>query len=98
MRSPAECSHSEFRADVEVHRVVGDEGPTAGVDYMADVRIRCVECGEPFRFLGVPSGLSFEAPMTSVDGLELHAPIEPEVVKVLASRSTFQVPQPRRTE
>ena len=80
------CAHEQFRADVDVH-LSEDVGR-----FFADVRIRCVQCNEPFRFIGVPAGLSWEAPRVSIDGLELHAPIEPEFVKILHERATFQMP------
>jgi hypothetical protein len=60
--------------------------------FAADITIRCVVCDEPFRFMGVPGGISWEHPAASVDGLELRCPIEPEGEKRLYVKSTFQMP------
>lgn len=82
------CAHPVFKAVVVVNRLV-DTGR-----FSADVTIECAACAKPFRFMGVDSGYSFDKPMVSVDGLELRAPIEPEDVPKLATRSTFQAPPP----
>ena len=86
------CAHENFAARVEVSRLT-DTGCFA-----ADVRIECSQCKEPFRFLGVPPGISFERPAVSIDGLELRAPIEPEGEKRLFSRATFEMPPRRERE
>jgi len=71
------CSHPEFRAEVEVTRVLNGQDERAGgevVAFAADVRVKCVACGEPFAWRGVPCGISVNgAPMRSADGLELRA-------------------------
>lgn len=82
------CDHADFAASVTVNRLE-DTGR-----FVADVTIECARCGELFRFIGLPSGVSPYAPMVSVDGLELRAPIEPQIVPMLAERSTFTVPPP----
>lgn len=71
------CLHPRFESLVGIQRIV-DEG---GEDQMphafvAEIRIRC-ECGEPFRFSGLPAGLSYQQPRVSVDETELRAPIRP---------------------
>lgn len=81
------CVHLDFAAEVEVNRFE-DTGR-----FNVEVRVRCRACDEPFRFLGLPSGLLTERPATSVDGLELRAPIEPQGVPRLAARSVFEVPK-----
>lgn len=70
------CPHENFWADVDVNRLTNTEGgPVTG--YSASIRIKCVDCGEPFRFTGVKAGLSMARPMCSVDETELHAPVRP---------------------
>lgn len=83
------CQHEQFAAQVNVGRITSEDQP---LRFVADVTITCVQCKEPFRFLGVESGLHFEKPTASIDGLELHAPIEPEIVKVLAPHSRYTMP------
>lgn len=71
----AGCLHEEFEAHVEVTRVQnGDQGTDELIAFGCDIRVRCVECGEPFGFRGVPCGISVNGrPMRSADALELRA-------------------------
>ncbi len=82
-----DCTHPEFAANVVVNRFE-DTGR-----FNAEVRVSCIACGESFRFLGVPAGLLTDRPAVSVDGLELRAPIEPEGVPQLATRSVYEAPK-----
>lgn len=70
------CSHRTFDARVEINRLSTDEGDQIN-GYQADLRIWCQGCGQPFVFLGVPSGASTFHPCASPDGQELRAPITP---------------------
>lgn len=45
--------------------------------YMAEIRLTCADCGEPFRWTGLSAGINFRVPMTDVTGQELRAPIRP---------------------
>jgi hypothetical protein len=78
------CYHPEFDAFVNVGRIGegDDENPAPGMPkhFVAEITIKCGACGEPFRFLGVPGGLSlsYAVPSTSLDSTELRAPIRPE--------------------
>jgi hypothetical protein len=70
------CPHEDFAAQVEVNRLTaGEGGPVTG--YSADITIRCIGCGEPFRWTGCPAGLSPARPMVSPDEETLRAPIRP---------------------
>lgn len=74
------CPHGRFAAEVNVNRIGEDDpGNDTGLPnhYSADIRIRCADCGEPFRWIGVTGGLSPSQPMCSVDETELRAPIRP---------------------
>ena len=76
------CYHPEFDAVVQVGRIGEDDpgNPMPGMPtaFVAEVMIKCKPCGEQFVFDGVPAGLSFDAPATSLDGRELRAPCRPE--------------------
>lgn len=78
----APCYHEHVETSIDVARLGDgdDSNPTPGMPrhFMIELRARCARCGERFRFEGVPAGLSFAAPATSVDGFELRAPIRPE--------------------
>jgi hypothetical protein len=66
------CEHKSFSADVVVNRLE-DRGR-----FSADVRIRCEDCGTPFRFIGLPCGLDLNGAAVSVDGLEAHLAVAPK--------------------
>lgn len=85
---PAACQHLEFAAAVGVARLE-DSGR-----FMCELRVCCVDCREPFRFKGIPPGLSFDRPTVSIDGLEAHLPIEPEGDRRLFSSASFEMPAP----
>lgn len=70
------CLHENFGAVVEVNRLSQVEGGPIDA-YAADIRVQCADCGEPFRWVGVPAGLSPRQPMCSVDETELRAPLRP---------------------
>lgn len=72
------CPHETFKADVAVDRIGTAETPDGMPKaYVADIKVSCVDCDEPFRWVGVPAGLSFGQPMVSVDETELRAPLRP---------------------
>jgi hypothetical protein len=69
------CLHENFDATVAVNRIAEDgQVPHA---YIADIRIECADCHEPFRWSGLRAGVSFAKPRVSVDERELHAPLRP---------------------
>lgn len=70
------CPHEDFEASVEVNRLTATEGGPVTA-YSADVRVSCTQCGEQFRWIGVPAGLKPDRPMVSVDETVLHAPMRP---------------------
>lgn len=68
------CPHPDFTASVAVNRLTDDGQVTA---YIADITVNCVVCYEPFRWIGVPAGLSGRHPTVSVTETELRAPLRP---------------------
>lgn len=74
-----DCNHEDFRADVDVTRLE-DSGR-----FQADVRIKCNQCGLPFRFIGLPAGLDLNGAATSADATEARLAIAPkgQVVSIL---------------
>jgi hypothetical protein len=66
------CEHEHFEARVDVNRLTDVAG------FHVDVRVWCVDCEQPFRWVGVPVvGLLGSGPTTNLAGTELHAPIRP---------------------
>lgn len=73
------CEHKDFSAEVDVSRLE-DTGR-----FMADVRIKCADCGLPFRFIGLPCGVDVNGAAVNINGQEAHLSIAPhnEVRSVL---------------
>jgi hypothetical protein len=65
------CKHEAFAANVAVNRLE-DTGK-----FMADVTVKCTQCGMPFRFLGLRPGLSMSGAAVSPDGTEARMAIAP---------------------
>lgn len=65
------CKHMNFDANVTVNRLE-DTGR-----FMAEVTIKCLDCGEPFQFLGLEPGLKMAGAACSVTGLEARLAILP---------------------
>ena len=64
-----------FKCSANIARLSHVEGgPITGYD--AEIHINCVDCGLPFRFMGLAAGSHFAEPRVSVDGTELRAPLE----------------------
>jgi hypothetical protein len=45
--------------------------------YMCEVKLKCVDCGQPFRFMGLPLGLNMNGAAMGLDGLEARLAIMP---------------------
>lgn len=72
------CKHENFRVGTNVHRLLKNEDDTHASAFLAEIKILCVDCGEPFEFIGVPMGYSPGQTCVSVDCLELRAAIKPK--------------------
>lgn len=95
MTAPDACAHEEFKASCDVGRLSEkDGGPING--YTVGVRIECVRCGVPFRFIGLAAGNHYAEPRVSVDGCELRAPIEPATHDVFAPHASYSMPPRNR--
>lgn len=71
------CEHESFEADVAVARMPSVEGGPIK-RYQADVRIKCAQCGLPFRFIGLPAGCDLNGAAVSIDGTEARLAIAPK--------------------
>ena len=71
-----DCEHLNFDANVSVGRITkGEGGPVES--FMAHVKIKCMDCGRPFQFLGLPLGLDMRGAMMDVEGQEARLAIAP---------------------
>lgn len=85
------CEHKSFACEVDVNRLE-DIGR-----FSADVRIKCMDCGVPFRFIGLPGGLDLNGACVSLDGCEARLAVAPkgEVIPPLEGPVGFSA---RRTK
>ena len=53
--------------------------------FSADVKVKCEDCGLPFRFIGLPAGVDMNGAAVSADGTEARLAIAPsgEVVNAI---------------
>lgn len=86
MNDTTTCKHETFGAQVNVNRME-DTGR-----FIANVTIKCVECDLAFEFVGPAAGIAWDRPTVSLDGTELHVPIEPCHKPRLRSSATFNMP------
>jgi hypothetical protein len=77
------CPHVDLQAYAGVARLTERE-PSAreplppAIGYQGDIRVWCVDCGEPMVFVGdLPLGMSPAHPSTSYDRCTLSAPLRP---------------------
>lgn len=76
------CKHHNFIANVSVGRITETEeeetNPEADIKvYMAEVVVKCVDCGIEMQFLGVEGGMNFNYPTTNFDASKIHLPMRP---------------------
>ena len=90
------CEHESFDADVQVARMPSVEGGPIN-RYSASIRIKCVQCGTPFRFIGLPCGIDLNGAAVSIGGTEGRFAIAPkgEVITPLEGVTGFTA---RRTK
>ena len=65
------CKHMNFEANVLVR--IEDQGR-----FVAEIHIRCRDCGTPFQFMGLKPGFDFDGATVSLDGLEASIGIHPQ--------------------
>jgi hypothetical protein len=68
------CNHESFEANVSVQRLVSKK-----TNFVANVHIKCAQCGMPFMFVGATPGISLSLPTASYDRQQMHLPITPDV-------------------
>lgn len=73
------CPHMNFAASVQVGRLTEDDEVTVKA-YVADIRVKCADCDQLFRFRHNAFGSSPDFATVSVDSEEMRAPIEPAYV------------------
>ena len=82
------CEHEQFSAEVAVQRLGDGNGVIR--NFIAEIQVKCAQCGEPFHFVGAPAGFSFKHPTSNVGATTLHAPVRAGVGPV-PERMAFEV-------
>lgn len=89
---PEDCKHENFNCFADVNRIQkSDLEPETIVCYALDLRIFCRDCGQPLEFVGLPLGMSYYRPTTSIDGLEARIPMVVPGQKVPEGLASFGV-------
>jgi hypothetical protein len=65
------CEHENFRADVAVNRLLDSKS------FIAEIRIKCLDCDISFSFPPLPLGLSCHEARLNLDGTVLRLPLKP---------------------
>ena len=90
------CLHEQFDTHAAIHRMAeSEDGPIE--NYSVEFKVSCKQCGQPFRFKGVPVGLSFARPMMSPNGEELRCPIEPSDDTLQSNGARIEMPEGKGT-
>jgi hypothetical protein len=89
---PPTCTHANFSTFVGVNRISRVEGGPV-LDYVADIEVRCADCGTEFAFLGISRGISIERPTVSIDATCLSMPMMPGA-RAIPSHVTIPVEMP----
>lgn len=71
------CPHDAIETGVEFYRLTASDTDPTTVGYRADIRVRCGNCGDQFRWTGLPLGSSPAHPTSSLDQTVLSAPLRP---------------------
>ena len=82
-----DCKHINFISHTSVARLTDQDDEEKIIGYSANIKIRCIHCGIPFEFIGVPGGYSPGQPMVNFDSTELRAPIKPSSDPVEQTKS-----------
>lgn len=69
------CDHKNFQANFNVSHGPDERGKRR---YMAAAKVQCVDCGQPFRFLGLPGAMNLYRPNSLDNGRTAFLPIAPE--------------------
>jgi len=71
------CDHANLHVDAHVNRQISNKS-----SFSVDLMVKCKDCGQPFKFMGMKNVLSRYVPSVSEDGLEARIPIAPAVESV----------------
>jgi len=73
----SDCPHLQFRVDSKVARLTDSHDPEKVLSFMLELEVFCLDCYQPFKFVGFRKGISPEEPMTNFEETEVRIPIKP---------------------
>lgn len=81
------CPHRNFATEAQIIRITADGTETGNlIGLQADVKVMCLDCGEPMRWTGLKAGVSGERPMCSLEELSCaRRSVQPRPTLTLAS-------------
>lgn len=74
----SDCTHQNFHTAAEINRLQ-EENETEPHAYVVELTIKCLDCGQPFYFQGLPCFVYDGRPSTSALGDKARLPITPHI-------------------
>lgn len=72
------CPHSTFSAQVNCHRFAPSGSPNGFAHgFVAEIHVKCDQCGGDFMFEGLPWAISTERPCLNVSRTQATIPMKP---------------------
>lgn len=84
-----QCEHENFKANVSVGRILNQDNKAYA--FTADITVECADCGMPFCFLGLPTGLSATEPCVEFGGKEARMPITPQDTMMIGTFPGYKI-------
>jgi hypothetical protein len=86
------CRHSGFLCELRMNYVEDTDS------FLADIKITCAECRQPFHFMGLPRGLNMNGAACSVDGTEGRFAMAPGELSMEAfGKAAFLLATPKQS-
>lgn len=72
------CEHLTFTAHVDVNRLMDEKDENLVRAFVADIRVKCADCGLPFEWVGFSAGYRGDEARVDTSAQELRAPLKPK--------------------
>jgi hypothetical protein len=85
------CLHTNFETYAKITRLTDQDDTTIVTGYRGDFTVVCLDCGQPFEFIGVPGGYNPCYPTANVGNTELRCPLRPSTIEPPDDRITKSI-------
>lgn len=75
MTPKANCQHDRIKTESKLTRLTDENGNTT--EYRLDLSVTCLDCHQPFQFIGLNAGYSPDEPTVDFQGITLSCPVKP---------------------